>query len=247
MSNKTISIAVLNVLLAATITDNKLFLPDRQLDRKLYTDVNKVLTALGGKWNRSAKAHVFADDPTDKIEQAVQTGSYTDTKKQFQFFETPPEVVEMVHGLAGDLKGLKVCEPSAGKGNIINPLDFPALGAYLTCIELQPENCEHLSGLGYAPVINMDFLDYDQEQDVFIANPPFSGQQDIDHVNHMLDLATTRVVSVMSKSVLWRDNAKAKSFRARIERLGGEFKLVDSGAFKASGTMVETVIVVVNL
>lgn len=240
-----ISPTVLNVLMASTIDGNLLKLPDLQLERPLYTAVNKVLTTLGGKWNRSKKAHVFDSCPEEKLEIAIQTGTYTDTKKLYQFFETPKEIAEIMVDLADITGGQSVCEPSAGKGAIISQIDFVDLGAYLTCIELQPENVAHLESQGYRPVIQDDFLNHTLKYDVFIANPPFSKQQDIDHVNHMLDLTNDggTVVSVMSASVLWRDNKKAVDFRERINALDGTFIQVDSGAFKESGTMVETVIV----
>ncbi|ASV43980.1 methyl transferase [Pseudoalteromonas phage KB12-38] len=245
--SQVISPNVLNVLMASTIDGHALKLPDRQLDRQLYLAVDKVLKALGGKWNRSKKAHVFTSSPDEKLELAVQTGSYTDNKKLFQFFETPEPLAKVLIDLAGDLTGKKVCEPSAGKGGIIKHIDFPAVGAYLTCVEIQEENVNHLENEGYAPVINQNFLAHTECYDVFIANPPFSKQQDIDHVNHMIDHANEKVVSVMSKSVLWRDNAKAVEFRERVTSLGGEFISVEAGAFKESGTMVETVIVVIDL
>lgn len=245
--SQVITPTVLNVLMASTIDGHSLKLPDIQLERPVYVAVDKVLKALGGKWNRAKKAHVFDSCPEEKLEQAVQTGTYTDNKKLFQFFETPANLAKVLVDLAGDLKGKTVCEPSAGRGGIINHIDFPAVGACLTCIEIQEENVAHLESLGYAPVINLDFLEHDQTYDVFIANPPFSKQQDIDHVNHMIDHANEKVISVMSKSVLWRDNAKAVDFRERVAALGGEFINVDSGTFKESGTMVETVIVVIDL
>ena len=52
---------VLNVLDAAQVSGNKVVLVGA-LDRKLYTSVDKVLQAAGGKWDRKAKAHVFGAD-----------------------------------------------------------------------------------------------------------------------------------------------------------------------------------------
>lgn len=53
---KPIPTNVLEVLKRCTCDGNKLTIPD-QLERKLYQDTNKFLEMLGGKWNRSAKAH----------------------------------------------------------------------------------------------------------------------------------------------------------------------------------------------
>ena len=56
MSN--LSINVLSVLSASRIEGNKVFLPDIQLDRKSYQDVNKVLDALGERWIRKFEQHL---------------------------------------------------------------------------------------------------------------------------------------------------------------------------------------------
>ena len=50
-----ISNTVLDILGNCEVQDNVLYLPNVQLDRADYTAVNKVLEALGGKWNRKAK------------------------------------------------------------------------------------------------------------------------------------------------------------------------------------------------
>jgi hypothetical protein len=67
---------------------------DGQLPRDLYVAVDKTLKAIEGKWNRSAKGHIFAHDPGDAIDEIVLTGAYTDKKQAFQFFETPEALAE---------------------------------------------------------------------------------------------------------------------------------------------------------
>ena len=63
-------------LTAGISAKNVLFLPQDDngqaipLDRKLYMKVDKVLKALGGKWDRRVGGHLFSVDPTDIIEQA---------------------------------------------------------------------------------------------------------------------------------------------------------------------------------
>jgi hypothetical protein len=55
---------VLHVLREPTVDEdsNTLFLPPSQLERKLYSDVNKCLESIGGKWNRKAKGHVLQSE-----------------------------------------------------------------------------------------------------------------------------------------------------------------------------------------
>ena len=72
---------VRDILAECRVEENILYLPDRQLDRDVYTAVNKVLNALGGKWNRKVKGHVFDYSPEAAIEEAILSGEYTDKKK----------------------------------------------------------------------------------------------------------------------------------------------------------------------
>ena len=91
---------VLDVLGNCRVDENTLYLP-ANLDRKVYTDVNKVLEALGGKWNRKAGGHVFDHSPADEIDDIILTGEYTDKKKEFQFFPTPSDIAEKLCDFAG--------------------------------------------------------------------------------------------------------------------------------------------------
>jgi len=224
---------VVNILANSHVDANKLFLPNQQLDRKLYVAVNKVLEAIGGKWNRKERAHIFEGSPADIVENILLTGEYTDQKKEFQFFETPRELAKQLVGMADIREGETVLEPSAGKGAIANFLNG------CDCIELNESNRRYLEDNGYN-VVGDDFLSFDNKYDVIVANPPFTKQQDIDHVLHMLKLANRRVVSVMSASVLFRDNHKTVAFRALTERLDATIEPLPDGSFSSSGTNVRT-------
>lgn len=226
---------VINVLANCTVSGNNLCLGDIQLERKLYVSVDKVLKALGGKWNRKAGAHVFDSCPNEKIEQLLYTGEYTDVKKEFQFFETPQPLAQRLIHMACVHSGETVLEPSAGQGAIAKFIDCDV-------IELNESNRTILLKAGFF-IVGNDFLQFNNQYDVIIANPPFSKQQDIDHVNHMLDLAKRCVVSVMSASVLFRDNKKTVLFRERIENLGGEITPLPDDSFVTSGTKVKTCVV----
>ena len=75
---------VLNVLGECRADGNLLYLPSVQLDRKTYTEVNKVLENMGGKWNQKAKAHVFAkdDDVAEMLENVMLTQEVKDLKRE---------------------------------------------------------------------------------------------------------------------------------------------------------------------
>ena len=76
---------VRDILAECKVEGNVLYLPGIQLERSVYLEVNKVLEALGGKWNRKIKGHEFDSYPEAVIEEIVLTGEYTDGKKNFSY------------------------------------------------------------------------------------------------------------------------------------------------------------------
>lgn len=232
---------VLRVLDAATIEGNRLVLVG-QLDRKLYEQTNRVLDAAGGKWNRGAKAHVFDGPAIEAIEPLILTGEYSRTKQDFGQFDTPLALADDLVERAGVLAGMLCLEPSAGIGRIADAL--AAAGGIVTAFEIDAKRANEL---GDYVVHLFDFLQADPvpEYDRVVMNPPFAGQVDIDHVRHAFKFLKPggRLVSIMSAGVIFRDNRKTADFRAFIERAGGSIERLDEGAFRESGTMVNTCIV----
>ncbi len=229
-----------NVLANSAVEENRLYLPKMQLERKQYLAVNKVLAGIGGKWNRKAKAHIFEDCPEEVIEQILFTGEYTNQKKEFQFFETPEELAKEMIEMAEIKENETVLEPSAGRGQIAKHL------AKCDCIELNEANRKYLIENGFN-VVAEDFLTSGRRYDVIVANPPFTKQQDIDHVLHMIKCANRRVVSIMSAAVMFRDNKKTVAFRDCISELGGKINALPDKTFSQSGTNVRTCIVCVDV
>ena len=98
--------------------EHHLHLP-RQLPRTLYVQTAKSIELLGGKWNRSFAAHVFAGDCAERVDEAVIAGEVTDFKKLYQFYETPPELARRMVAMADVRPGQCVLEPSAGRGALL--------------------------------------------------------------------------------------------------------------------------------
>ncbi len=218
-----------------------------QLDRALYARTNKVLEAAGGKWDRKAKAHVFTGSAADRIEQVLLTGDIAIPKDEFEFFPTPPDVVARVIEAAKLYEpDLQVLEPSAGRGALAMPA--VAAGAVVDCYELMPANHVHLMTLqGLRTVECRDFLAVPpgRTYDRVLMNPPFSRQADIRHVMHALQFLKPGGLSVaiMSAGVDFRENKLTADFRETVYSRGGTIEALPDGAFKASGTMVRTVLV----
>lgn len=250
---------VLAVLGNCTFDGPRLMLP-AQLDRKLYTDVNKVLEANGGKWNRSSKAHIFDGDAADAIEQALLTGEFHRVKQELGQFDTPPEVADRVMELADIQPGMSVLEPSAGIGNLaVRAIER---GAHVRTIEIDPKRAAALvmriakldapaaqwcvgsmADFVREPVIRESF-------DRVVMNPPFAKQADIDHVTHALAFLKPggRLVSVMSASLMFRTDRETTGFREYVEtKRGHQWEKLPADSFKASGTSVNACILTVDV
>lgn len=234
---------VLDILSRSSVDGNTLFLPLVQLDRNLYVKVNKCLELIGGKWNRKAKGHIFDSDPSDLLDEMINTGEVVDTKKEYQFFATPKEIVQQMIEKLNIQENEIVLEPEAGEGAILECL--PNGNVYLA-YELNPKSCDKLREKGFA-VNNNDFLATEPlPVDVVIMNPPFSKQQDIDHIIHAWEFVKPggRLASIVSASPFFRENKKSAEFRSWLKSIGAEVISIPEGAFKESGTNVRTKMVI---
>lgn len=236
---------ILNILDKCTVEGNVVNLTCGQLDRKTYEAVNKCLESIGGKWNRKAKGHVFDEDPAELIDNLIITGETVDLKKEFQYFPTPKEIglrmIEMADIRPTDI----LLEPEAGQGAIADL--FPKENSKIL-IELNLQNAEVLYQKGYSVDV-MDFLQFDRViADKIIMNPPFSKQQDIDHICHAFDVMKAEgiLVSIVSESPFFRENKKSVNFRKFLSENNAEIYDLPEGAFKESGTMVKTRIIKIH-
>lgn len=84
--------------------------------------------------------------------------------------------------------------------------------------------------------------------DKVIANPPFSNNQDIDHIYKMIEVCKPEfgiVVSIASNH--WRNSKykKETDFRNYLNSKGVVIEEIPEGAFKENGTMVAACIVII--
>jgi predicted RNA methylase len=222
-----------------------------QLDRKLYTAVNKVLEACGGKWNRKAKAHVFDSDPTDLLQAVVDSGEVM-TARDIGFFETP---VELARALVADVhvrRGDVCLEPSAGTGRIVTAL-FEAGASRVHAFEIDERRSLALAeregaNLKSVLVTNVDFMSVavlDPQPDRVVMNPPFCKVglgNHLDHVQHAFEMLKPggELISVLPISIKHRNDKRHAAFRTWYEGLGGEVEDLSPEAFRESGTLVRT-------
>ena len=81
--------------------------------------------------------------------------------------------------------------------------------------------------------------------DKVVMNPPFTKQQDIEHIEHAFKFLKPggTLVGITSEGTFFRENKKAQHFRQLLKQNMGESIKLEDGAFKKSGTMVRTRIV----
>lgn len=240
---------VLGVLERVEIDSNRLRIVET-LDRALYTRVNKVLVALGGAWDRKAGAHVFPQDPREAIDQVLADGTFTDARKEYDFFRTPHRLAEALVSAARIESGHRVLEPSAGDGRIANAIRAAHPDAELVVAELNETRWRDLVAAGFE-VVAADFLSIDAGRwrrfDRIVMNPPFSRQQDIKHMAFAWRLLAPggRIVAVAAAGLTFRQDLKTTALRALIDQYGRCEPLPD-GTFLESGTAVRTVRVILD-
>lgn len=225
------------------IIGNKVFLPS-SLARADYQKIDAILQALGGKWSKKEKSHVFDEkDPEEEIACFLETGKL-DKPNNFGFFPTPKELAQQLVDKLQLTERDKVLEPEAGIGNLAL-LAADVVGVdNVTCYELQSKHCATLRKLGFDP-IESDFLSVTPTRrfTAVVMNPPFEKQQDIDHVMHACKFLAPggRLGAIMSASLLFRSNKKTVAFNEFLRSMGAVISENQPDAFKSSGTMARTV------
>lgn len=141
---------VAEVFAKCTVIDNILKLPVEQLDRKIYDEVKKQLEAVGGHW-KGGKTQGFIFDAeisaSDVLVQLQSGKDYAEAKKEFQFFATPDEVADEIVSHVELTEGMKILEPSAGRGSLIKALQKQLPTAKVDCYEAMPENRKYLEAM----------------------------------------------------------------------------------------------------
>jgi hypothetical protein len=253
---------VLLVLQQATAQADRILLPARQLERTLYTKVNRVLEELGGAWNRKAKAHLFTTDPQAALAQVLAQGTVTvqpTAQQVYQEFWTPVWLADQIVSEAGIRPGEDVCEPNAGTGRLIEavvrvPGFLDNRESSLIAYEIQPHLVDALRQKGWPRFVVWceDWLEQclpTHEEpllyDAIVMNPPWTKGQDIAHVTHALGWLKDggRLVAVMPESIQWHRGSRAECFRSLLDIWNATLTPLPDDTFKESGANVKSVLV----
>lgn len=150
----------------------------------------------------------------------------------FDFFPTPKPLAERIARDLDIQPGMRVLEPSAGKGNLADAVRAVQPDAVIEVVEQSSRLRDILEAKGYT-LAGRDFDDFDGgPYDRIIMNPPFSNGIDADHVRRAYDLLAPggRLMAITGEGIFFRSDAKAKAFREWFESVGGESEQME-GAF----------------
>ena len=229
----------------------------QQLDRSLYLEVKKAIEKIGGKWTGGkVSGFVFNSDPTEILSE-IATGKKRNLKKEAQFFATPKAIAEKIVGYAEIKKDELILEPSAGHGAIIDAiLKHSNKSNNIFYCEKDIDNVpvllkkyKDVENVFYMNPLNDDFLNLESSKfDKIIANPPFSKNQDIDHIRKMYDMLADggRIVTIASTHWRHSKNKKETEFRTWLAKKNVSIEYLPASTFKESGTQIETSIITIN-
>lgn len=251
-----VSETIMRILAECTVQDNTIHINSGQLDRKTYEDVNSVLDALGGKWNRKAKGHICTFDPSDALASVVSTGEVPDKNPLAYFPSTEAVTSRMIGDIMrfGVNKIRTVLEPSAGNGAIVESLraHLPE-HIRIVAVELDDFRANGLRQRNFpnVEVIEADFLQWQPGTrfDLIAMNPPFRTEGRplayLDHIEHALTMRANPGLLVSVTPVGWTFAGNRKrlvDFREKVEAKGMH-RTLPNNAFEKSGTNVNTCLV----
>lgn len=239
-----------DILKHCTLEDGVLKLPKVQFNKKSYAEAKKWIEEAGGSWQSGKiQGFTFPFNP-ERVFSILKEGKRCNLQQEYQFFETPAEVADWLVMLAGGIhENDTVLEPSAGRGALIKAIHRACPSVTVECYELMPENREFLYSLDNVIILDEDFTkDSVGSYTKIIANPPFSNNQDIEHVRIMYKLLEKGGTLAAITSSHWKiaSEKKCVDFRNWLEEVHGEVFEIGAGEFKESGTSISTMAVVIR-
>ena len=238
------------ILKHCTLEDSVLKLPKVQFNKKSYVEAKKWIEEAGGSWQGGKiQGFTFPFNP-ERVFSILKDGKRCNLQQDYQFFETPDDVADWLVMLAGGIhEDDTVLEPSAGRGALIKAIHRACPSVMVECYELMPENREFLHTLDNVILLDEDFTkDSVGYYTKIIANPPFSGNQDVDHVRLMYERLEDggTLAAITSQHWILGQEKKCVEFRSWLETVGGKIYEIGAGEFKESGTSISTMAVVIK-
>lgn len=161
----------------------------------------------------------------------------------FNLFQTPPELAARMAAEI-DPSASRILEPSAGLGNLWQAARNVTNTAQIDLIEINQELSGELYNMTHednSTLRQRDFLEVEPQAiyDHIIMNPPFKMRRDIKHILH-----AQKFLKPGGKLI-----ALCMAGRIREEKLQPlctSWQPIPAGAFKASGTNIETIFLTIT-
>ena len=175
-----------------------------------------------------------------------------------QLFPTPSKLAARMVDLADLAIGMRVLEPSAGTGRLLEAL--PGVVPFslvrqtaleVVAVEVNAALAARLACSGLAGTVRCaDFLQCSADVgdlglfDAVLMNPPFAQGADIEHITHALKMLKPggRLVALCANGP--RQNA---SLRPMVEARGGEWEDLQADTFKDEGTGVRVALITMQI
>ena len=239
-----------DILKHCTLEHQVLKLPKVQFNKKSYNEAKKWIEEAGGTWQGGKiQGFTFPFNP-ERVFSILNQGKRCNLQQEYQFFETPSDVADWLVMLAGGIhKDDTVLEPSAGRGALIKAVHRACPDVQVECYELMPENRDFLQTLENVILLGEDFTkDCVGTYSKIVANPPFSKNQDIEHVRLMYGHLEEGGTLAAITSPYWKmaSEKKCADFRQWLEEVHAEVFEISPGEFKDSGTSISTMAVVIK-
>lgn len=239
------------ILKRCTFKDNVLYLPQMQLNKKSYATVKLWVEEAGGKWTGGKVQGFTFDFDATRVASILLKGERCNLAQEFQFFETPAEIADWLVSLVGELDaGMRILEPSAGRGAIVKAIHRVCPEVTVDCYELMPENREFLQTIQNVRVMGENFEEERAayQYDIIVANPPFSKNQDIRHLRRMYAwLKPYGVVAAITSTHWTMGQEKAcTDFKEWLKKVDAHTYEIGEGQFASSGTKVNTMAIVIT-
>jgi hypothetical protein len=173
----------------------------------------------------------------DEVKQLER--SIIGKKVGVDFFPTPKNIATQMVDMASIEPGMKVLEPSAGNGNIAEVIR--ETGVNPDVAEISGDLRSILEAKGFN-VVGNDFMNVEEKYDRIVMNPPFSNNQDIDHLQHAYSLLNEggKVISIIGEGAFFRQGGKETDFRTWLDDLGASVEELPAGTFKDANLLATT-------
>ncbi len=158
------------------------------------------------------------------------------------FFPTPPSLAQRMAEELDIQPGMKVLEPSAGKGDLADAVKAAQPEASIQVIEPVGDLQDILKLKGHEIIDrNFESFETDQKFDRIIMNPPFSKNRDIKHVRKAYDLLAPggKLAAITSNHFTFANDKESVAFREWLDEVGGTTESLGQ-AFAGKDTFRQT-------